>query len=165
MAENRLKQKTGRKTVTEQQQIFCDAIVLEKMSIEEAYLKAYPKSRNYKPTQIRALYNKLQNSPNVQKRIEEMYAEIRGNLTIEELYSFEKGVKSLIKQKERVEERLEHGEFSGELHKILLTTIQELNKMFGFNLVGRDGKWGSNVNINFVNVPEPEKDIIKITMD
>ena len=94
-----------------------------------------------------------------------MYAEIRGNLTIEELYSFEKGVKSLIKQKERVEERLEKGEFSGELHKILLTTIQELNKMFGFNLVGRDGKWGSNVNINFVNVPEPEKDIIKITMD
>lgn len=154
------KAKTGRKTLTKTQEQYCQLIVTQGMQPLEAMLTVFPNRATYSIGNQKMLLKKLQDNQKVTKRLEELFTELRENTQLGDLYNFDKGVKILLNQLERAQEKLNEGYFSESLHRIILTSVQELNRMYGFNIVDRNGNAGPTVNVTFVDVDKPKEGII-----
>lgn len=154
------KAKTGRKTLTKTQEQYCQLIVTQGMQPLEAMLTVFPNRATYSIGNQKMLLKKLQDNQKVTKRLEELFTELRENTQLGDLYNFDKGVKILLNQLERAQERLNEGYFSESLHRIILTSVQELNRMYGFNIVDRNGNAGPTVNVTFVDVDKPKEGMI-----
>ena len=101
------------------------------------------------------------NNPRVVARLKELYMEIRNNEVLGDMYNFDKGVKLLVDNIDRANKRVGNGElFTESIHRIILTSVQELNRMYGYNIVDRNGNTNNSVNITFVDVKKPEGVII-----
>lgn len=154
------KAKTGRKTLTKTQEQYCQLIVTQGMQPLEAMLTVFPNRATYSIGNQKMLLKKLQDNQKVTKRLEELFTELRENTQLGDLYNFDKGVKILLNQLERAQEKLNEGYFSESLHRIILTSVQELNRMYGFNIVDRNGNAGPTVNVTFVDVDKPKEGMI-----
>lgn len=152
------KGKPGRTTLTENQEQFCKLIIQGKPPLE-AMLEVFPNRKSYSKGNQNMLVKKLQNNPKVIKRLEELFVELRNNEVLGDMYNFDKGVKLLTSEIERAEAIIAEGTFNEALHRVILSSIQELNRMYGFNLIDKNGKAGGTVNVTFVNVDKPEGDV------
>lgn len=154
------KKKTGRLTLTENQEEWCKLVVAQGIDPLEAMLQIFPNRKAYSIGNQRRLLKELQNNPRILKRLEELFTELRENTVLGDLYNFDKGVKLLTDEIELAQGFIKDGKFSEALHRIILTSVQELNRMYGYNIVDRNGNaaGGGNVNVTFINVKEPERD-------
>ena len=153
------KRKTGRITLTDNQEQFCKLVVQGKEPLE-AMLTVYPNRGHYDIGNQRMLLRQMQKNPRITERLEVLFKELRNNEVIGDLYNFDKGVKLLTDEIEKAKEYITNGNFSEALHRIILTSVQELNRMYGFNIVDKNGNSSGSVNITFVNVRKPEGDDI-----
>ena len=100
------------------------------------------------------------NNPRVVARLKELYTEIRNNEVLGDMYDFDKGVKLLTENIELAKKRIEQeGVLTESIHRIILTSVQELNRMYGFNIVDRNGGTGGTMNVTFVKVDKTEGDV------
>lgn len=154
------KKKSGRKTLTENQDQFCKLIATQGMKPMDAMLEIFPNRKSYAIQNQQRLLKEMINNPKIQARLEELYKELRNNEVLGDLYNFDKGAKLLINNIERANKRVEDGEpFTESIHRIILTSVQELNRMYGFNIVDRNGNTGGTMNVTFIKVDQTEGDV------
>lgn len=159
MEENKEKQTRDRK-LTDIQENFCKLIATQGMEPLAAMLEVYPSRKGYSTGNQNQLLKKLMNNPRVVARLKELYMEIRNNEVLGDMYNFDKGVKLLVDNIDRANKRVENGElFTESIHRIILTSVQELNRMYGFNIVDRNGNSGGTMNVTFVKVDKTEGDV------
>ena len=77
------------------------------------------------------------------------------------MYDFNKGARLLVDMIEMAQKDIEDkGTLTYNDHKIILNCVQELNKMYGFNIVDRNGNTGASVNVTFMQVEQPKEGVI-----
>ena len=101
----------------------------------------------------------------VKKRLEELYSELRQNEVLGDMYDFDKGVHLLLDNIRLAKERIENEMLTESLHRIILTSVQELNRMYGFNIIDKDGNKAGTMNVTFVNVNEVTADMMEVSVD
>lgn len=154
------KKKPGRRKLTDNQDQFCKLIATQGMKPMDAMLQVFPNRKSYAVQNQQRLLKEMVNNPKIQTRLEELYKEIRDNEVLGDLYNFDKGAKLLINNIERANKRVEDGEpFTESIHRIILTSVQELNRMYGFNIVDRNGNSGGTMNVTFIKVDQTEGDV------
>ena len=149
------KANTVRKTLTDNQDEFCRLIAVEGKKPMDAMLLVYPSRKTYAIGNQVRLLKELQNNPRVISRLEELFMSIRENEVLGDMYNFDKGVKLLTDEIVQAQKYISEGKFSEALHRIILTSVQELNRMYGFSVVDRNGNAGGTINVTFVNVRKP----------
>ena len=77
------------------------------------------------------------------------------------MYDFDKGVQLLTENIEMAKKNIEQdgGHLSWNNHRIILTSVQELNRMYGYNIVDRNGNTGGTMNVTFVKVVKTDGDV------
>lgn len=146
--------------LTDIQENFCMLIATKGMEPLDAMLEVYPSRKGYSTGNQNQLLKKLMANPRVIARLKELYLEIRNNEVLGDMYSFDKGVKLLTDNIELAQKRIKDGEVLTEsIHRIILTSVQELNRMYGFNIVDRNGNAGGTMNVTFVKVDKTEGDV------
>lgn len=152
------KLKSGRKTLTANQEQFCKMVAIEGIQPLEAMLTIFPNRKGYSVGNQNRLVREMQNNPRIKARIEELFLTIRENEVLGNLYNFDIGVRLLANQIKYAQDIIAEGKFSEALHRIILTSVQELNRMYGFNIIDRNGNTGGTVNVTFVNMKKPEEE-------
>ncbi|MGM9543529.1 MAG: hypothetical protein ACI3T9_00965 [Romboutsia timonensis] len=151
--------KTLNRQLTDIQENFCK-LVAQGSEPLDAMLEVYPTRKGYSKGNQNQLLKSLMNNPRVVARLKELYNEIRNNAVLGDMYNFDKGVKLLTDNIDRANKRVEDGEpFTESIHRIILTSVQELNRMYGFNIVDRNGNTGGTMNVTFVKVDNTEGDV------
>lgn len=159
MEEEKVKKAIDRK-LTDIQENFCKLIATQGLEPLDAMLQVYPSRKGYSTGNQNQLLKKLMNNPRVVARLKELYTEIRNNEVLGDMYNFDKGVKLLTENIELAKKRIEkEGVLTGAIHRIILTSVQELNRMYGFNIVDRNGGTGGTMNVTFVKVDKTEGDV------
>ena len=159
MEEEKVRKVLDRK-LTDIQENFCKLIATQGMEPLDAMLQVYPSRKGYSTGNQNQLLKKLMNNPRVVARLKELYAEIRNNEVLGDMYNFDKGVKLLTENIELAKKRIEkEGVLTESIHRIILTSVQELNRMYGFNIVDRNGGTGGTMNVTFVKVDKTEGDV------
>ena len=152
MAEKERK-KPGRKTLSEQQKEFCKLVASQGKEPMEAMLEVYPNRKTYSKGNQNMLLKKLKEHPLIQQEMERLFKIVRENEVLGDLYNFDSGVRYLHEEIERANRIIEERGFSESMHRVILTSVQELNRMYGFNIVDRNGNSTNNgMNVTFVNV-------------
>lgn len=146
--------------LTDQQEEFCK-LVAKGTEPMDAMLEVYPSRKGYATGNQTQLLKKLMNNTRVVARLKELYLEIRNNQVLGDLYDFDKGVQLLVENIDKAKKNIEEdgGHLSWNNHRIILTSVQELNRMYGFNIVDRNGNTGGSMNITFVKVDKTEGDV------
>ena len=141
------KEKQARKRVNQplspQQEQFC-LNVAHGIEPLEAMLQAYPNRRTYEKFNQNRLLKELQENPRVIEKLKTLFEEIRNNEILGDMYDFDKGV--------RILEKIEDSGFSESMHRVIFTSVQELNRMYGFNIIDKHGNQQGAMNVTFVNV-------------
>lgn len=145
--------------LTDIQENFCKLIAAQGMEPLEAMLQVYPSRKGYAIGNQNQLLKKLMQNPRVIERLKELYLEIRNNEVLGDMYNFDKGVKLLSENIELAKKRLENEPLTESIHRIILTSVQELNRMYGYNIVDRNGGTGGSLNVTFVKVDKTEGDV------
>lgn len=159
MEEEKVKKTIDRK-LTDIQENFCKLIATQGLEPLDAMLQVYPSRKGYSTGNQNQLLKKLMNNPRVVARLKELYTEIRNNEVLGDMYNFDKGVKLLTENIELAKKRIEkEGVLTESIHRIILTSVQELNRMYGFNIVDRNGGTGGAMNVTFVKVDKTEGDV------
>lgn len=147
--------------LTDIQENFCKLIATKGMEPLDAMLEVYPSRKGYSTGNQNQLLKKLMNNPRVIARLKELYLEIRNNEVLGDMYNFDKGVRLLTENIEMAKQRIANGElFTESIHRIILTSVQELNRMYGFNIIDRNGGSGGTMNVTFVKVDKTEGDVM-----
>ena len=153
---------TRERKLSVQQEEFCKLVAQGKEPLE-AMLQVYPNRKKYsKGNQNQALKMVL-NSRAVEKRLQELYAELRQNEILGDMYDFDKGVKLLLEDIRLAKERIENEQITESLHRIIFTSVQELNRMYGFNIIDKDGNKQGTMSVTFVNVNQVEGDMLEVS--
>ena len=118
----------------------------------EAMLQAYPNRRTYEQFNQNRLLKELQNNPRVIKRLQVLFEEIRNNEILGDMYDFDKGVRILLEEIRLAKEKIQDNGITEAMHRVIFTSIQELNRMYGFNIFDREGNQQGAMNVTFVNV-------------
>lgn len=159
MEEEKVRKVLDRK-LTDIQENFCKLIATQGLEPLDAMLQVYPSRKGYSTGNQNQLLKKLMNNPRVVARLKELYTEIRNNEVLGDMYNFDKGVKLLTENIELAKKRIEkEGVLTESIHRIILTSVQELNRMYGFNIVDRNGGTGGTMNVTFVKVDKTEGDV------
>lgn len=153
--EKKEKKKSGRITLTDNQERFCKMVVAGKDPLE-AMLEIFPNRANYSVGNQRMLVSQMQKNPKIINRTKELFEELRSNEVLGDLYDFNKGVQLLMKDIEMAQKYIDEGKFSEAIHRVILTSVQELNRMYGFNVMSKNGDTNNSVNITFIDVDRPE---------
>lgn len=127
--------------LTAKQERFCQNLEIKKMSQREAYLDAYPNSKNYKDDVVYVKACELANSGKIVVRREELRAEVKEDIKQEAKWSREDAHSNLTWLIEKAKEEIEAGEMSGPCVTAIINSTKELNAIFG---VG-ESKAGSGV--------------------
>lgn len=151
MAEEKPKKRKYDAPLSKQQEQFCINI---SHGIEplEAMLMAYPNRRTYEQFNQNRLLKELQENPRVVERLKLMFEEIRNNEVLGDMYDFDKGVRILLEEIRLAKEKIEQNGISEPMHRVIFTSVQELNRMYGFNIFDREGNQQGAMNVTFVNV-------------
>lgn len=146
--------------LTDIQEKFCQ-LVAHGNEPMDAMLEVYPSRKTYATGNQTQLLKKLMNNPRIVSRLRELYLEIRNNQVLGDMYDFDKGVQLLTENIEMAKKNIEQdgGHLSWNNHRIILTSVQELNRMYGYNIVDRNGNTGGTMNVTFVKVDKTEGDV------
>ena len=146
--------------LTDIQEKFCQ-LVAHGNEPMDAMLEVYPSRKTYATGNQTQLLKKLMNNPRIVSRLRELYLEIRNNQVLGDMYDFDKGVQLLTDNIEMAKKNIEQdgGHLSWNNHRIILTSVQELNRMYGYNIVDRNGNTGGTMNVTFVKVDKTEGDV------
>lgn len=146
--------------LTDIQEKFCQ-LVAHGNEPMDAMLEVYPSRKTYATGNQTQLLKKLMNNPRIVSRLRELYLEIRNNQVLGDMYDFDKGVQLLTENIELAKKNIEQdgGHLSWNNHRIILTSVQELNRMYGYNIVDRNGNTGGTMNVTFVKVDKTEGDV------
>lgn len=146
--------------LTDIQEKFCQ-LVAHGNEPMDAMLEVYPSRKTYATGNQTQLLKKLMNNPRIVARLKELYLEIRNNQVLGDMYDFDKGVQLLTENIEMAKKNIEQdgGHLSWNNHRIILTSVQELNRMYGYNIVDRNGNTGGTMNVTFVKVDKTEGDV------
>lgn len=146
--------------LTDIQEKFCQ-LVAHGNEPMDAMLEVYPSRKTYATGNQTQLLKKLMNNPRIVSRLKELYLEIRNNQVLGDMYDFDKGVQLLTENIELAKKNIEQdgGHLSWNNHRIILTSVQELNRMYGYNIVDRNGNTGGTMNVTFVKVDKTEGDV------
>lgn len=146
--------------LTDIQEKFCQ-LVAHGNEPMDAMLEVYPSRKTYATGNQTQLLKKLMNNPRIVARLKELYLEIRNNQVLGDMYDFDKGVQLLTENIELAKKNIEQdgGHLSWNNHRIILTSVQELNRMYGYNIVDRNGNTGGTMNVTFVKVDKTEGDV------
>lgn len=146
--------------LTDIQERFCQ-LVAHGNEPMDAMLEVYPSRKTYATGNQTQLLKKLMNNPRIVSRLKELYLEIRNNQVLGDMYDFDKGVQLLTENIEMAKKNIEQdgGHLSWNNHRIILTSVQELNRMYGYNIVDRNGNTGGTMNVTFVKVDKTEGDV------
>lgn len=146
--------------LTDIQEKFCQ-LVAHGNEPMDAMLEVYPSRKTYATGNQTQLLKKLMNNPRIVSRLRELYLEIRNNQVLGDMYDFDKGVQLLTENIELAKKNIEQngGYLSWNNHRIILTSVQELNRMYGYNIVDRNGNTGGTMNVTFVKVDKTEGDV------
>lgn len=146
--------------LTDIQEKFCQ-LVAHGNEPMDAMLEVYPSRKTYATGNQTQLLKKLMNNPRIVARLRELYLEIRNNQVLGDMYDFDKGVQLLTENIEMAKKNIEQdgGHLSWNNHRIILTSVQELNRMYGYNIVDRNGNTGGTMNVTFVKVDKTEGDV------
>ena len=155
MAEKKEEEKAPKKVrnqaLSKEQEQFC-LNVSKGMEPLEAMLQAYPNRRTYEQFNQNRLLKELQNNPRVIKRLKVLFEEIRNNEILGDMYDFDKGVRILLEEIRLAKEKIQDNGITESMHRVIFTSIQELNRMYGFNIFDREGNQQGAMNVTFVNV-------------
>lgn len=153
MAEEKEKapKKKGNYALSPQQEQFC-INVSHGMAPLEAMLQAYPNRRTYEQFNQNRLLKELQENPRVVDKLKQLFEEIRNNEILGDMYDFDKGVRILLEEIRLAKEKIETTGISEAMHRVIFTSVQELNRMYGFNIFDREGNQQGAMNVTFVNV-------------
>lgn len=158
MEEEKEKKTINRKLSDEQEQ-FCMLVAHGKEPMD-AMFEVYPSRRGYATGNQTQLLKKLMNNPRVTARLTELFNEVRNNQVLGDMYDFDKGVRLLVENIELAKKSIEEDKtLTWNNHRIILTSVQELNRMYGFNIVDRNGGTGGTMNVTFVKVDKTEGDV------
>lgn len=134
--------------LTNEQEIYCNEVVQGK-SYKDAFDVAYP-NNNYSNRSKGVRISQINKNPKIVARVEELYKTVRMRLEDKTVYSFEDSVKSLRSLIQLAEKQIEENKLLKESQaRIIISSIQELNKMFGYS-TPKEGK-DSQVNVVFLN--------------
>lgn len=163
MEEERLPEEVKKhldRKLTDIQEKFCQ-LVAHGNEPMDAMLEVYPSRKTYATGNKTQLLKKLMNNPRIVARLKELYLEIRNNQVLGDMYDFDKGVQLLTDNIEMAKKNIEQdgGHLSWNNHRIILTSVQELNRMYGYNIVDRNGNTGGTMNVTFVKVDKTEGDV------
>ena len=160
MEEEKKPSRRGKRTnLTEQQEKFCQLVVSGKKPLE-AMLEVFPSRQSYSQGNQNMLLRKMEENELIKKRMSQLFTELRESSIQGNMYDFNKGVQLLNKEIELAQQKIQEGHFNESIHRIILTSVQELNRMYGYNIVDRNGNTNNSVNITFVDVKQPEGVII-----
>ena len=153
MAEEKEKapKKKGNYALSQQQEQFC-INVSHGMAPLEAMLQAYPNRRTYEQFNQNRLLKELQENPRVIEKLKTLFEEIRNNEILGDMYDFDKGVRILLEEIRLAKEKIEDVGITEAMHRVIFTSVQELNRMYGFNIFDREGNQQGAMNVTFVNV-------------
>ena len=156
--DEKVKKSVDRK-LTDIQENFC-MLIAQGSEPLDAMLEVYPSRKGYSTGNQNQLLKQLMQNPRVVNRLKELYQEIRNNVVLGDMYNFDKGVKLLADNIESAKQRIdEQGFINKPLHDIILSSVQELNRMYGYNIVDRNGGTGGSLNVTFVKVDKTEGDV------
>lgn len=151
--------KTVDRKLTDIQENFCMLIAQGREPLD-AMLEVYPSRKGYAVGNQNQLLKKLMNNPRVIERLKELFQEVRNNVVLGDMYNFDKGVKLLVDNIDSAKKRInEQGFINKPLHDIILSSVQELNRMYGYNIIDRNGGTGGSLNVTFVKVDNTEGDV------
>lgn len=151
--------KTVNRKLSDEQEQFCMLVAHGKEPMD-AMFEVYPSRKGYATGNQTQLLRKLMNNPRVLARLKELFDEVRNNQVLGDMYDFEKGVKLLVENIELAKKSIEEDKtLTWNNHRIILTSVQELNRMYGFNIVDRNGGTGGTMNVTFVKVDKTEGDV------
>lgn len=117
---------------------------------KQAMFIAYPKTKNNTPQSQATRLSELMRHPKIVARVEELYKLVREEAEKKDLYSFEKGVQSLNKLITKAEAKIDEREISEAMSRVIISAIQELNRMFGYS-DAKNKNQNENIQIVFVN--------------
>lgn len=151
--------KTVNRKLSDEQEQFCMLVAHGKEPMD-AMFEVYPTRKGYATGNQTQLLKKLMDNPRIVARLKELFMEVRNNQVLGDMYDFEKGVKLLCENIELAKKSIEEDKtLTWNNHRIILTSVQELNRMYGFNIVDRSGGTGGTMNVTFVKVDKTEGDV------
>lgn len=151
--------KTVNRKLSDEQEQFCMLVAHGKEPMD-AMFEVYPTRKGYATGNQTQLLKKLMDNPRIVARLKELFMEVRNNQVLGDMYDFEKGVKLLCENIELAKKSIEEDKtLTWNNHRIILTSVQELNRMYGFNIVDRNGGTGGTMNVTFVKVDKTEGDV------
>lgn len=157
---NKKPRKVRDQALSADQEKFCLKVVQGENPLE-AMLSIYTGRRAYAKSNQTRLLNSMMKNPRIVKRLSELYQELRNNEVLADMYDFDKGVKLLLYQIRLAKEKIQEVGINEPMHRVIFTSIQELNRMYGFNIIDRDGNKQGSMNVTFVNVNEVKPNMLE----
>lgn len=119
--------------LTAKQERFCQNLVIKGLTQRQAYLDAYPKSKEWKPETVDEAACRLVNGNcKVLTRIEELKAEQKAIVQAEAKWTRDKAYKTLTALMERAEREYQtNEELSSPCVSAIINATKELNTIFG----------------------------------
>lgn len=164
MEEEKMPKKVRNQALSDEQEQFCLKVVHGEEPLE-AMLSIYTGRRAYTKGNQNRLLKQMMENPRIVNRLSELYQELRNNEVLADMYDFDKGVKTLLEEIRLAQERIKENGISESMHRVIFTSIQELNRMYGFNIIDRDGNKQGTMNVTFVNVNEVTPDMMEVNVN
>ena len=173
----------GKARMTAQSEKFCKLIIEEKMGQTEAYMEAYPKSKEWKKGAAAVAASNLAKKEHIQNRLAELREKCDKELVKRYVWSKEKATNTLMRVLEKVEKNLDliestktDMESKGNSSSTILSTVtfqtnsiartvkevaQELNNLYGLNKTNIDltGQIKQVVFEGDTDLPDDEEEV------
>lgn len=123
--------------LTPKQEQYCQSRAIEKLSQRKAYIKAYPKAKDWQPATIDARACELEREGKILVRIKELQDELKEEILKEAAWTRQDAFKTLNKLIAKAEEEIEtRGEMSSPNVSAIINAVKELNEIYE---VGTEG--------------------------
>lgn len=117
--------------LTPKQERFCQNLEVKRMSQRAAYIDAYPKAKDWKPSTIDENACRLANSSKILSRREELRQEQSEEIAREAKWTRQDAFKTLNKLIAKAEEEIEiRGEMSSPNVSAIINAVKELNGIY-----------------------------------
>ena len=117
--------------LTPKQERFCQNLEVKRMSQRAAYIDAYPKAKDWKPSTVDENACRLANNSKISARREELRREQGAQIAKEAMWTRTDAFKTLNSLITKAEEEIEtKGEMSGPNVSAIINAVKELNTIY-----------------------------------
>lgn len=117
--------------LTPKQERFCQNLEVKRMSQRDAYIDAYPKAKDWKPSSIDEVACRLANDIKIVSRREELRQEQSSQIAKEAKWTRQDAFKTLNKLITKAEEEIETNDgMSGPNVSAIINAVKELNSIY-----------------------------------